>query len=140
MIAPDGTVYEFNSPQEVPDGFTAFEGSSSASQFILPQYVVTPIMPGSPGLSSLSFSSNDLSDIDLGPVTTGSNGTVTYHFGTDQTTSITNSGNGVMQVTVDENTGVLFFSNQWFFWYITHKSTFRNPQKHKLNWSYSLIR
>ena len=110
LVAPDGTVYEFISPQEVPDGFTIFEGSSSASQFILPQYVVTPIMPGSPGLSSLSFSSNDLSDIDLGPVTTGSNGTVTYHFGTDQTTSITNSGNGVMQVTVDENTGVLSFS------------------------------
>ena len=121
MVAPDGTVYEFNSPQEVPDGFTVFEGSGSSYQFILPIYVApvspdpvapdpSPIMPGEPRLSTLSFSSQSLADIDLGPFTTGSDGTVTYSFGFSQTTSITNSGNGVMQVTVDENTGILSFS------------------------------
>ncbi len=120
MVAPDGTVYEFNSPQEVPDGFTVFEGSSSSYQFVLPTYVapiapgpIAPdpvVMPGEPRLSTLSFSSESLADIDLGPVTTGSDGTVTYSFGNSQSTSITNSGNGVMQVTVDENTGILSFS------------------------------
>ena len=109
MVGPDGNVYEFNSPQEVPDGFTVFEGSSSSYAFILPTYTAPVVWPSEPRLSTLSFSSDSLADIDLGPFTTGSNGTVTYSFGTSQTTSITNSGTGVMQVTVDQNTGVLSF-------------------------------
>ena len=110
MVGPDGNVYEFNSPQEVPDGFTVFEGSSSAYAFILPNYVAPVVFPGEPRLSTLSFSSESLADIDLGPFTTGNNGTVTYGFGNSQTTSMSNSSGGIIQATIDQNTGVLSFS------------------------------
>ena len=110
MVAPDGNVYEFNSPQILPHGFTVFEGSSSAYAFILPDYVAPTVFPGEPRLSTLSFSSESLADIDLGPFTTGNNGTVTYGFGNSQTTSTSNSSGGIMQVTIDQNTGILSFS------------------------------
>jgi hypothetical protein len=111
MVGPDGNVYEFNSPQELPDGFTVFEGSSSSSQFILEQYFGPPIiMPSAPRLSTLSFSSHSLTDIDLGPSTTGNNGTVTYSFANSQTTSISNNSGGIIQATIDQNTGVLSLS------------------------------
>ena len=108
MVAPDGNVYKFNSPQILPHGFTVFEGSSSAYAFILPDAPV--VFPDEPRLSTLSFSSELLADIDLGPFTTGNNGTVTYSFGNSQTTSTNNSSGGIMQVTIDQDTGVLSFS------------------------------
>ena len=44
MVGPDGSVYEFNSPQEVPDGFTVFTGTSDGP-YILPTYVAPVEVP-----------------------------------------------------------------------------------------------
>ncbi len=37
MVDPDGNGYQFSSPQEVPNGFTVFEGESFG-QYFLPTY------------------------------------------------------------------------------------------------------